>query len=267
MASPMPMSTSDGPEGRAAAAAAQPAPAPPAGFVPPSAPEGGYPPAPPLDCALCGAPGTPVGTPGVHGWVYYCAACERPFTARGRADTSPAAPPAPSPLRLVPRPEADDVSDDALLRTPQRVEPAVDLFGDLTGYHGPASESRPAQEAPPSGPARRRLTDPRPCRLCGEMIVSVTTERGKQMPCDMYRRSGDGRRTLVDPQGRVHVRAEPGVEGYEPHFGTCVPYLAQQKAEAQQRAAARHAQSAEKAEAERGATPVAGSALSEDEQS
>lgn len=70
------------------------------------------------------------------------------------------------------------------------------------------------------------------CRQCGRPIVWVTTEAGKNMPCDTrllpywIPPKRTGRERFVTPEGKV-VAAErsPGAridgEGYTPHFATC----------------------------------------------
>lgn len=69
------------------------------------------------------------------------------------------------------------------------------------------------------------------CQRCGEFIVFVRTERGKQMPCDQRQRA-----FIKDPNGKTMIMTRAGklircyltddVEsatgfGYLPHFASC----------------------------------------------
>jgi len=59
------------------------------------------------------------------------------------------------------------------------------------------------------------------CPICGKQIHFMPTEHGRQMPCELELRRGNGRMTLIDHKGITHRKASATVKGYEPHFGHC----------------------------------------------
>lgn len=59
------------------------------------------------------------------------------------------------------------------------------------------------------------------CPRCGRQIQFLRTENGKDMPCEVELREGDGTVTLLDLEGVTHRKAGAAVHGYEPHFGKC----------------------------------------------
>ena len=59
------------------------------------------------------------------------------------------------------------------------------------------------------------------CPVCGKQIHFIQTVAGKQMPCEIELRRGDGKMTLVTHEGRTVRRADGDVAGYEPHWGHC----------------------------------------------
>jgi hypothetical protein len=59
------------------------------------------------------------------------------------------------------------------------------------------------------------------CPECGKQIHFIKTIAGKQMPCEMDLKAGDGRITLVTHDGRTIRKADPEISGYEPHWGYC----------------------------------------------
>ena len=69
------------------------------------------------------------------------------------------------------------------------------------------------------------------CRACGALIVWITTENGKKMPCDayvvLYWEKEKAKGKIVTSSGRViscELAGEPGTEsgiGYIPHWATC----------------------------------------------
>jgi hypothetical protein len=72
------------------------------------------------------------------------------------------------------------------------------------------------------------------CKLCGKMIVFITTAKGgKSMPCDSmrvdYAPDPDAKGTLYDGSGEVvrgFIMSAPGegtLKAYRPHWHTC-PY-------------------------------------------
>lgn len=76
------------------------------------------------------------------------------------------------------------------------------------------------------------------CKSCGASIVWITTQKGKNMPCDAdaveYQENYKGKSTIVTEDGRVLkvsiITSSGGVlapivdgKGYIPHWATC-PY-------------------------------------------
>jgi hypothetical protein len=59
------------------------------------------------------------------------------------------------------------------------------------------------------------------CPRCGKGMHFIRTENGKQMPCEMELKKGDGKMTLITHQGKTIRKASDHVYGYEPHFGYC----------------------------------------------
>ncbi|NTV01490.1 MAG: hypothetical protein HGB04_01705 [Chlorobiaceae bacterium] len=59
------------------------------------------------------------------------------------------------------------------------------------------------------------------CPVCGKQIHFIKTVAGKQMPCEIDLKAGDGRVTLVTHEGRTVRKAGADVAGYEPHWGYC----------------------------------------------
>jgi hypothetical protein len=59
------------------------------------------------------------------------------------------------------------------------------------------------------------------CPVCGKQIHFIKTIAGKQMPCEVELRPGDGRMTLVSHDGRTVRKAGSEISGYEPHWGHC----------------------------------------------
>jgi hypothetical protein len=59
------------------------------------------------------------------------------------------------------------------------------------------------------------------CPACGKQIHFIRTVAGKQMPCEMEGRVGDGRMTLVTREGKTVRKAPAEVYGWEPHWGYC----------------------------------------------
>lgn len=81
------------------------------------------------------------------------------------------------------------------------------------------------------------------CKGCGARIVWMKMAPkddgtpGGAMPCDPEWKFGDGKKNLIvldeDSRGHLIVKAEPGVLGREPHWGSC-PAREQFKAKKQQ---------------------------------
>ena len=204
-------------------------------LLPESVRRAGFPPPPPLACPTCGAAGTPVGTPGVNGWVYACPGGCRSFTraTRSAADEQAA-----------PRHEPRGEHDRPAMRLIRGGRYEGNLFAELTGTAAtqPSTPESPTPLMPPVGVGMatgQRVGEARPCRMCGALIQDIRTERGKLMPCDVGLRVGDGHRTLIDKAGHLHVKAGEDVRGFEPHFGSCPPYQQQRAREAEQKRAAR----------------------------
>lgn len=59
------------------------------------------------------------------------------------------------------------------------------------------------------------------CRGCGAAMHFIKMTSGKMMPCDGERLQGDGKRTLITPEGTMVAKADGEVFGYVPHFATC----------------------------------------------
>jgi len=77
------------------------------------------------------------------------------------------------------------------------------------------------------------------CNYCNENIIFITTERGKQMPCNteliLFWATPKAAGKIVTKSGKVlscNFEGSPneftGV-GYVPHFATCVEYKREQK--------------------------------------